>query len=602
MKDIENVGLLKMDFLGLRTLTIIRDTLELIKKNHQIEIDIDNIPLNDEKTYKIFSRGQTTGVFQFESAPMREYLKKLQPTCLNDLAAMNALYRPGPMEFIDEFINRKFGRKQIEYLHKVLEEILKETYGIIVYQEQVIQIANKIGGLSLAEADILRRAMGKKDLLAMKEQKAKFIKGALENGVNKKVAEEIFKAIDKFANYGFNKSHAVAYSYIAFQTAYLKAHYTPEFLAANLTNEFENTDKVSSFLEDCRKLRIEVMPPDVNNPSVNFDVTENKIRFGMSAIKNVGKGAVEEIIKSRKKIKRDFHSIYDFCMNVDTRIVNKRALEGLVITGAFDSITNRRSSLFRAVEQALDLGHKYQNSKLTSENSLFGNIDEIKITEPELPDAKPWGERERLAREREVVGSYITGHPLDKYSIERKYFSDFKFGHTENLPDGKNIRACGIITGVRKKIDRAGNSMAFFTVNDKTGSCECLMFSKVFEKYGKNVIEEEPVLVVGEIESSGDSVKLHVSKLIPLDEAREDLTQSVKIIVRRDSVPLDNLSHLKKLFKENEGKIPVYLQLSSNGEKGTLYSLKNHRIQLSRNLMVMLIELFGENSIILSNK
>jgi DNA polymerase-3 subunit alpha len=602
MKDIENVGLLKMDFLGLRTLTIIRDTLEVIKKNHQIEIDIDNIPLNDEKTYKIFSRGQTTGVFQFESAPMREYLKKLQPTCLNDLAAMNALYRPGPMEFIDEFINRKFGRKQIEYLHKVLEEILKETYGIIVYQEQVIQIANKIGGLSLAEADILRRAMGKKDLLAMKEQKAKFIKGALENGVNKKVAEEIFKAIDKFANYGFNKSHAVAYSYIAFQTAYLKAHYTPEFLAANLTNEFENTDKVSSFLEDCRKLRIEVMPPDVNNPSVNFDVTENKIRFGMSAIKNVGKGAVEEIIKSRKKIKRDFHSIYDFCMNVDTRIVNKRALEGLVITGAFDSITNRRSSLFRAVEQALDLGHKYQNSKLTSENSLFGNIDEIKITEPELPDAKPWGERERLAREREVVGSYITGHPLDKYSIERKYFSDFKFGHTENLPDGKNIRACGIITGVRKKIDRAGNSMAFFTVNDKTGSCECLMFSKVFEKYGKNVIEEEPVLVVGEIESSGDSVKLHVSKLIPLDEAREDLTQSVKIIVRRDSVPLDNLSHLKKLFKENEGKIPVYLQLSSNGEKGTLYSLKNHRIQLSRNLMVMLIELFGENSIILSNK
>ena len=256
MKDIENVGLLKMDFLGLRTLTIIRDTIALVKKNYNIEINIDEIPLDDEKTYQLFTKGQTTGIFQFESPPMREYLKKLHPTSLSDLAAMNALYRPGPMEFIDDFIDRKFGKKKVEYLHPILEEILKETYGIIVYQEQVIQIANKVGGISLAEADILRRAMGKKDLLAMKEQKTKFTKGAIENGISKKVAEEIFNAIDKFANYGFNKSHAVAYSYIAYQTAYLKAHYTAEFLAANLTNEFENTDKVTKFLEDCRRLKL----------------------------------------------------------------------------------------------------------------------------------------------------------------------------------------------------------------------------------------------------------------------------------------------------------------------------------------------------------
>ncbi|MFO7444902.1 MAG: DNA polymerase III subunit alpha, partial [Ignavibacteriaceae bacterium] len=247
MKEIENAGLLKMDFLGLRTLTIIRDALTLIKKNHGIDIDIDNIPLDDEKTYQLFSKGQTTGVFQFESAPMREYLKKLKPTSLSDLSAMNALYRPGPMEFIDDFIDRKFGVKEVRYLHPVLETILKETYGIIVYQEQVIQIANKVGGMSLAEADILRRAMGKKDLLAMKEQKVKFTEGAVQNGIPKKVAEEIFDAIDKFANYGFNKSHSVAYSYVAYQTAYLKAHYTPEFLAANLTNEFGNTAKVTNF-------------------------------------------------------------------------------------------------------------------------------------------------------------------------------------------------------------------------------------------------------------------------------------------------------------------------------------------------------------------
>src|SRR4030065_1217016 len=354
MKDIENVGLLKMDFLGLRTLTIIRDTIALIKKNYNEEINIDEILFDDVKTYQLFTKGQTTGIFQFESPPMREYLKKLQPTSLSDLAAMNALYRPGPMEFIDDFIDRKFGKKKVEYLHPILEEILKETYGIIVYQEQVIKIANKVGGISLAEADILRRAMGKKDLLAMKEQKTKFIKGAIENGISKKVAEEIFNAIDKFANYGFNKSHAVAYSYIAYQTAYLKAHYTSEFLAANLTNEFENTDKVTKFLEDCRRLKIEILPPDVNNPSVNFDAIDGKILFGLSAIKNVGRGAVEEIIKSRNKIGRNFQSIFDFCLSVDTRIVNKRALEGLVTAGAFDSANNNRASLFNSVEVALD--------------------------------------------------------------------------------------------------------------------------------------------------------------------------------------------------------------------------------------------------------
>ena len=326
MKEIENAGLLKMDFLGLRTLTIIRDALTLIKKNHDIDLDIDNIPLDDEQTFQLFSKGQTTGVFQFESSPMREYLKKLKPTSLSDLSAMNALYRPGPMDFIDDFIDRKFGNKEITYLHQTLEPILKETYGIIVYQEQVIQIANKVGGMSLAEADILRRAMGKKDLAAMKEQKIKFIDGAGKNGISKKIAEEIFEAIDKFANYGFNKSHSVAYSYVAYQTAYLKAHYTPEFLAANLTNEFGNANKVTNFLEDCRKLKIAVMPPDVNNPSVYFDVEEGKIRFGMSAIKNVGISAVEEIIKKRNELGRNFTSIFDFCTNVDTRVVNKRGL------------------------------------------------------------------------------------------------------------------------------------------------------------------------------------------------------------------------------------------------------------------------------------
>ena len=602
MKDIENVGLLKMDFLGLRTLTIIRDTIDLVKKNYNVEINIDEIPSEDQKTYQLFTKGQTTGIFQFESPPMREYLKKLQPSSLSDLAAMNALYRPGPMEFIDDFIERKFGRKKVEYLHPVLEDILKETYGVIVYQEQVIQIANKVGGISLAEADILRRAMGKKDLIAMKEQKAKFIKGAVENGINKKVAEEIFNAIDKFANYGFNKSHAVAYSYIAYQTAFLKAHYTAEFLAANLTNEFENTDKVTKFLEDCRKLKIEILPPDINNPSVNFDVVGGKILFGLSAIKNVGKNAVEEIIKSRKKIGRNFASLFDFCLNVDTRIVNKRSLEGLITAGAFDSVHKNRSSLFESVETALEHSHKVQNSKLASDDSLFGGTDDIIIPEPSLKKAEPWSEKEMLAKEREVVGFYVTGHPLRKYEIEYKSFANFHIGEVEENEEIENVRACGIITDVRTKIDKSNKQMAFFTIDDFTGSCECLMFSKVYAEYGKYVQKEEAVFVVGNLESSGDTVKMHINKLLPIDVARNELAGSIRININKDKTPPESLPELRRIMEKYPGKIPVYLQLFSNGSKSSAYGLKNHRVELSNEFFGELNKLFGEDSIFLNTK
>jgi DNA polymerase-3 subunit alpha len=602
MKEIENAGLLKMDFLGLRTLTIIRDTLSLINKNHGIEIDIDNISLKDEETYKLFSKGQTTGVFQFESPPMREYLKKLKPTSLNDLAAMNALYRPGPMEFIDEFIDRKYGVKKVKYLHPLLEEILKETYGVIVYQEQVIQIANKIAGMTLAEADILRRAMGKKDLLAMKEQKVKFVDGAVSKGINKKISERIFDAVDKFANYGFNKSHAVAYSFIAYQTAYLKAHYTAEFLAANLTNEFGNPDKVTKFLENCRKLKIEVLPPDVNEPSVNFDVADNKIRFGMSAIKNVGKTAVEEIIKKKKKLDVNFKSIFDFCMNVDTRLVNKRALEGLVLAGAFDSVFKNRSTLFESVELALDFGHKIQNSKLSSGDSLFGGTQEVLITEPKLRKQEPWSEKERLKREREVIGFYVTGHPLQKYETEYNSFAGFRMGETENLQDTQNVKACGVITDLRTKIDRAGKKMAFFTIDDFSGSCECLMFSKVYDDFGNFLKEEEPVFILGDLESSGDTVKIHVNKVLPMEIARNELAQSVKIIIDKEKNSVEHLSSLKSILQKYDGKLPVFIHLNNNGSRGKLFSLEQYRVALNEKFIQDVRNLFGNDSIILNSK
>ena len=601
MKDIEQAGLLKMDFLGLRTLTIIRDTLSLIKKNHNVEIDIDEIPLDDEKSYQLFAKGHTTGIFQFESPPMREHLKKLNPSSLSDLAAMNALYRPGPMEFIDQFIDRKFGRKKVQYLHPILEDILKETYGIIVYQEQVIQIANKIGGMSLAEADILRRAMGKKDLLAMKEQKTKFIDGADAKGISKKIAKEIFVSIDKFANYGFNKSHAVAYSYIAYQTAYLKAHYPSEFLAANLTNEFENTDKVSNFLEDCRRLNIKVLPPDVNNASVNFDVTDGRIGFGMNAIKNVGKNAVEEIIKVRKKLERNFTSIFDFCINVDTRLVNKRTLEGLVTAGSFDSMDTNRASLHNAVEKALEFGGKMQHSVFSNENSLFGGIEDLEITEPELQDIKPWSEKERLGKEREAVGFYISGHPLHKYDVEYNSFTNFHIGKDKNINEEEVVKVCGVITGVRKKIDKSGKDMAFFTIDDFSGSCECIMFSKIFANDGEYVEEEESVLVVGRLESSGDAVKIHVNKLLPLDRAREDLSKSINININKDVVSADKISLLKPILENNKGNTPVFLSLGKNGSRGSLYSLKEYRVKVSEDLIKDVTTLLGAESLRLNS-
>ena len=602
MKEIENAGLLKMDFLGLRTLTIIRDTLELIQKNHGIRIDMDKISLEDEETFRLFAKGQTTGIFQFESPPMREYLKKLNPSSLNDLAAMNALYRPGPMDFINEFIDRKFGTKKVKYLHPTLEEILKETYGVIVYQEQVIQIANKIAGMSLAEADILRRAMGKKDLLSMKEQKVKFIDGAVKNGIDKKIAAKIFEAIDKFANYGFNKSHAVAYSLIAYQTAYLKAHHTAEFLAANLTNEFGNTDKVTKFLEDCRKLKIEVLPPDVNDPTVNFTVVDNKIRFGMSAIKNVGKNAVEEIIRSRKTLGRNFSSIFDFCMNIDTRIVNKRALEGLVLAGAFDSVDIRRSALFESIEKALEFGNKAQNSKLTSGNSLFGEMEDVQIAEPSLRGAKPWSEKERLTREREVMGFYVTGHPLQKYESEYNSFSSFRIGETEDIQDMQNVKACGVITSLRTKIDKSGKKMAFFTIDDFSGSCECLMFSKIYSEFGHYLRKEEPVFILGDLESSGDAVKIHVNKVLPMEIARNELAQSIKIIIDRKKNNLEQLTYLKSILQNHEGKLPVFIHLNNNGSKEKLFSLDRYRVSLSEKFINEIRNLLGSDSIILNSK
>lgn len=597
MKDLEESGILKMDFLGLDTLSIIRDTIELVKETRGEIIDIENIPVDDPKTYELFAKGQTTAVFQFESAPMREYLKKLKPTSIKDLAAMNALYRPGPMDFIDDFIARKHGRKEITYLHPVLEPILKETYGIIVYQEQVIQIANKVAGMSLAEADLLRRAMGKKDLKAMQEQREKFIKGAEQNNIDAKIAGEIFDAIDKFANYGFNKSHAVAYSILAYQTAYLKAHYLEEFLAANLSNKFDNTDKVTILLEECRKLGVKVQPPDINHPTVKFQVKDNKIIFGMAAIKNVGIQAVEEIQRAHDELGRDFKSIYDFCANVDTRIVNKRALEGLVLAGALDSCGGTRAQNYAAIEEALEFGSKIKAAKESHADSLFAiNTEEFHYEEPTLPDVRPWDARERLAKEREVLGFYLSDHPLRKYEIEYNSFATVHLGDSETFNFNETVRACGVVTDVTHKMDKNGNKMAFFKLDDFSGSCDCLMFSKTFKDFGELIFPESTIMVKGKLESSGDTVKLHVDEAYPLSDVRKKFTKRLGIILDSSFHHPELIDKIQQLMLQFEGSIPVLLCVKENGT--TRDFAIDYRISLDDDFIEKLKELIGEENII----
>lgn len=596
MKELDDAGILKMDFLGLRTLTIIRDTITLVKKTRGIDIDIDSIPEDDKKAFALFGKGQTTGIFQFESGAMREYLKNLKPQSIQDLSAMNALYRPGPMEFIGDFIDMRHGKKQVKYLHPVLEPILKETYGIIVYQEQVIQIANKVGGMSLAEADLLRRAMGKKNLEAMAQQKKKFIEGAVKNNIPEKIAEDIFVHIDKFANYGFNKSHAVAYSYVAYQTAYLKANYLPEFLAANLTNEFGNTTKVTLLLDECRKMHVQVLPPNVNKPSVFFNVEDGKIIFGMSAIKNVGPNAVEELKSAREKLGRDFTSIYDLCANVDTRVVNKRVLEGLVLAGGFDSIKGTRAQNFAAIEDALNYGSKYQSAKESMSNSLFGGTDEaLEIIEPDLPDMPPWDFGVLLAKERETLGFYLSDHPLRKFELEYRSFATVHLGEPDTFGSKEFVVAVGVVTDMRTKIDRSGRTMAFFKLDDLSGSCECLMFSKNYEEFGTCIKTESTVMVKGKVESSGDAIKLHVDESYPLEEVREKFTS--KLLLYTDDKKHDNetIRKIKEILDEHIGDVPVYLSVKINGGKRDFYL--NRKIKLEADAVRKLTKLLGENGL-----
>ena len=601
MKGLEELGLLKMDFLGLRNLTVIDKALGLIQAKGD-SIDLEKLSFNDSKVYELFSKGHTIGVFQFESSGMREFLKKLKPTVLEDLIAMNALYRPGPMENIDSFINRKHGKKEIKYSHKLLEPILKETYGIIVYQEQVMQIANEVAGFTLAEADIMRRAMGKKIKSLMEELSIKFVAGSEKNGIKKKKSEEIFLLIEKFAQYGFNKSHSTAYAYIAYQTAWLKVHYPAEFMSANLTSEMRNIDRVVVLINECKKMGIDVKPPDINVSFEDFrPITDSSISYGLNAIKNVGQKALETIIHERDKNGK-YLTIFDLCARVDQQKVNKRVLESLIMSGSLDSFEGNRSQNFLAVDTAIKYGQQMQTEKNRNQVDLFGSQSEQEalIKTPTLQDNPEWLEKESLANELEVLGLYVSGHPLLEHSEDLEEFTTIDFEEGYEISNNDIITVGGMITRIVRRFDKRNREMAFFDMDCLGGHAEVVSFSDSYAAYGDLINEGNVVFVRGKPSETSDfsDLKIISNEIIPVKNVRNRLSQRINIQFSSGDTGSKDIDDLMAICKENKGDCKLIFHLPNQISSRPLKVLAhNIAVSSTNNFINILRSKYGKDNV-----
>ncbi len=588
----EKIGLLKMDFLGLRNLTVIHNSEEMIRARHDRNFSIEKIPQDDSATFKLFSEGHTVGVFQFESSGMQEYLRKLQPTRVEDLIAMNALYRPGPMKFIDDFIDRKKGKKEIIYPHEKLKPILEETYGIIVYQEQVMRISSDLAGFTMSEADTMRRIMGKKKVEEMVAQKEKFVGGCLKNGIDKKVANEVADMIEKFAQYGFNKSHSAAYALIAYQTAYLKAHYPAEFMAANLTSEVNDANRVQLLMNDCRRMGLEVVPPDVNHSKARFEpIDDKRIAFGMAAIKNVGTGAIESIVKGREKVGK-YETIFQLMQTVDPGQVNKKVLESLAQCGALDSLEGSRAQLFSAIEPAIEFAQSYHERKKRNagQKSLFefaGSDDEM-ITYPSLPEVPDWSPQEKLKKEKELIGMYVTGHPLQKFAaLVTLYRTPIERLNGNGSLENRWVNLCGMITEIRTMYDRKQNKMAFIKLEDFERTYEAVVFGSVYPQLESVLQADAIVLLRGRLNSdSADPVpKIICEEAYELEKAPSRLTESLHLRIEKDRLTEENITYLKNLLITHPGKLPIFVNVKTNGSEDVRMVSKTVRVQVDAGLI-----------------
>ena len=598
MKELESIGLLKMDFLGLRNLTVIDKTIDLIKKRFDKEIDIDKIDMEDPKVYELFAKGLTVGIFQFESAGMREFLKKLKPKGIDGLIAMNALYRPGPMQNIDRYIKRAHGKEKVEYVHPLLEEALKETYGIIVYQEQVMQIANIIAGFTLSEADEMRRAIGKKIRSLMDQMADKFVKGAVKNGLSKGKAKQIFELIDKFAQYGFNKSHSVAYSYIAYQTGWLKTHYTAEFMSANLTSEMNNTNKVVVLINECRKLDIKVHAPDINNSGINFEpLNDKEISFGLNAVKNVGVKALEQCIEVRNKHGK-FQSIFDFISKVDQRLVNKKVLESLILAGAFDSLNENRAQLFEAVDLAINYGNQVDKQTNKNQINLFGDQEEL-VKVPDLPIIEDWDNQEKLSKEKEVLGIYVSGNPLIKYADIIEELSNYDFSEKQILKENSIVKIGGAVTNFKLHFDKKNQQMAFFNLDCLGGQAEAIIFHDAFDKYKEIIKDNNIVFLVGHTSTQNDfaDLKLIVDEVIPINHAKKVLKLTEVNIRLPKNSSKDLMNEIVELANGNKGDHSFVVHIPGENSKERTIVSKKIKVSNNNQFLVLLRDLLGESNV-----
>jgi DNA polymerase-3 subunit alpha len=607
MKEVERVGLLKMDFLGLSTLTLISDALNEIKRTEGIDLDIDAIPLDDQKTYKLFGDGQTYGVFQFESSGMRELLRKAKPERLDDLIALNALYRPGPLKsgMVDDFISRKQGKTEVKYELPQLAPILGDTYGVIAYQEQVMRIAAVLAGFSMGQSDVLRKAMGKKDPKVMAKQREAFMEGARKNGVNEKKATKIFDLMEYFAGYGFNKSHSTTYAWVAYQTGFLKANYPWHFMSALLTIEAANTDKLAMYLGECRELGIPILQPDINCSELPFTVAREGVRFGLCAVKNVGEGAILSMLAVRKELGR-IDSLHTLCEHVDLRLVNKRVLESLIKAGALDSLASeqhrsvrdRRACLFAAVDKAIEHGGRHQRDRDKGQSQLFGGLDDDGAPEPvRLPDTPPWPEAQQLAFEKEALGLYMSGHPLERFSEELKTFGAKRLAELGGSE--ADLWVGGIVSGLRPLKTKKGDRMCVFMLDDIAGSLEVVVFPETFGKHGSLVEADAMLLVRGKFEKDDESARVVATELLPIAALRERTTKEVVIHLSGRAAGRPTFEALAELLTRHRGDRRVFLELDVKSQEKPLRvrSEVAQRVRPSERLVLEVEQICGAGSV-----
>ena len=600
-KYVESVGMLKMDFLGLKTLTILKDAIALIKKSKGIEIDIDNIPLDDKKTYEMFQRGEMVGIFQFESQGMQQYMKELKPTNIEDLIAMNALYRPGPMDDIPAYIARKNGKEKPNYYHPLAEAVLKPTFGVIVYQEQVMVISQVMADFTKGQADVLRKAMGKKDMVLLDKQKSVFVQGAVAKGVPEATATELFDKMAKFGGYGFNRAHAAAYSVLAYQTAYLKANHTAEFMASVLTNSMGEIEKLTFFIDECKKMGLIVLGPDINKSEHSFAVTgQGEVSFGLGAVKGVGEAAVGSIVEEREK-NGAFKDIYDLMSRINLRSANKKTFESLIMAGAFDAFGYTRAQYFASennketfLEALIKYGNGYQSTSSSSANSLFGEMTNESIPKPKSPICQPWSRIELINKEKDVAGFYISGHPLDDFKFDLNNFCTYKIDQLEGLPDtkGKEFTFAGLVIGAENRTAQNGNAWGILTIEDFSGSTQLRLFKDDYLKWKHFFVTGTFVYVKAKTMpnyKNPEMTEIKATQIMLLSEVREKMAKSLTIRIPLNNVSDEVVKNIYNITSTYPGKCNLKVTLVDVDENMSVELIsKKIKLNVSNELMQQL--------------